>query len=81
MVGKFGTKSLYNGTVITASLPNTVLSTPSHIGPRLFVQTSSYLDRNNYILGLPLLGVTTQAGSLTDFKLNWTINLMPGPQH
>ena len=53
-----------------------MLSTPSQIGPRLFVQTSSYLGMNNYISGLPSVGVTTQAESFTDFKLNWTINLV-----
>ena len=43
--------------------------TPSYIGPRLFVQINSYLDKNYDISGLPLVGASTWTGSFTDFKL------------
>ena len=68
--------NIYTGTAITAFLINTVLLPPSHIGPRLSVQISSYVDKNYNISGLPLGGATTQTGSFADFKLNWTMNLV-----
>ena len=60
--------NIYNMRASTAFQICTVFLTPSQIGPSLFVQISSYLDKKYNILGLPLVGATTQGGYVMDFK-------------
>ena len=64
------------GPATTASPLYMVCLTPSCTGSGLSVQTRSYLVKSNDTSGLPSVGVITPNGSSTDYKLNWTFNLV-----